>query len=46
MDPVKLNQTLSAAAEALTGLGDRFGESLVDGNRILEELIPQLPQLR
>lgn len=46
VDPVKLNQTLSAAAEALTGLGDRFGESLVDGNRILEELIPQLPRLR
>ncbi|CAA0078704.1 Uncharacterised protein [Mycolicibacterium vanbaalenii] len=46
VDPVKLNQTLSAAAEALTGLGDRFGESLLDGNRILDELTPQLPRLR
>ncbi len=46
VDPIKLNQTLSAAAEALTGLGDRFGESLVDGNRILEDLNPRMPRLR
>ena len=25
VDPIKLNQTLAATAEALTGLGDRFG---------------------
>jgi phospholipid/cholesterol/gamma-HCH transport system substrate-binding protein len=25
VDPIKLNQTLTAAAEALDGLGDRFG---------------------
>ncbi|WP_156349392.1 MULTISPECIES: MCE family protein, partial [unclassified Mycobacterium] len=29
VDPVKLNLTLSAAAQALTGLGDRFGQSVV-----------------
>ena len=44
VDPVKLNQTLTATAEALAGLGTRFGESLVDGNRILEELNPQMPR--
>ena len=32
VDPIKLNQTLTATAEALTGLGDRFGESLMNGN--------------
>ena len=32
VDPIKLNQTLTATAEALTGLGDRFGESLTNGN--------------
>lgn len=46
VDPIKLNQTLSAAAEGLTGLGDRFGDSLIDGNRILADLNPQLPRLR
>jgi len=46
VDPVKLNQTLSAAAEALTGLGDRFGESLIDGNHILADLNPRMPSLR
>ncbi|MGZ8801667.1 MAG: MCE family protein [Mycobacterium sp.] len=45
VDPVKLNQTLSATAEALTGLGDRFGESLLDGNRILDDLNPRMPRL-
>ncbi|MGV0873555.1 MCE family protein [Mycolicibacterium sp. XJ879] len=45
VDPVKLNQTLSATAEALTGLGHRFGESLIDGNRILADLNPQMPQI-
>jgi phospholipid/cholesterol/gamma-HCH transport system substrate-binding protein len=45
VDPIKLNQTLAAAAEALSGLGDRFGESLDNGNRILGELNPQMPQI-
>jgi phospholipid/cholesterol/gamma-HCH transport system substrate-binding protein len=38
VDPIKLNQTLAATAEALTGLGDRFGESLLNGNEILDDL--------
>jgi phospholipid/cholesterol/gamma-HCH transport system substrate-binding protein len=46
VDPIKLNQTLTAAAEALTGLGDRFGESLVNGNQILEDLNQRMPQIR
>ncbi len=46
VDPIKLNQTLSATAEALTGLGDGFGESLLDGNRILDDLNQRMPQIR
>ncbi|VEG57854.1 virulence factor Mce family protein [Mycolicibacterium aurum] len=46
VDPVKLNQTLSATAQALTGLGDRFGGSLIDGRRILGDLNPRMPRLR
>lgn len=46
VDPVKLNLTLSAASEALTGLGDKFGISLTNGNAILDDLNPQLPQAR
>ncbi|KAA0114129.1 MCE family protein [Mycolicibacterium sp. P9-22] len=46
IDPVKLNQTLTAAAQALDGLGDKFGQSIVDGNDILGELNPRMPQLR
>ncbi|MBE1549894.1 phospholipid/cholesterol/gamma-HCH transport system substrate-binding protein [Mycobacterium sp. OAS707] len=45
VDPIKLNQTLAAAAEAITGLGDRFGQSLQNGNEILDDLNPQLPQI-
>lgn len=46
VDPVKLNQTLTATAQALDGLGDRFGESVIDGNAILADLNPQMPQIR
>lgn len=46
IDPVKLNQTLTAAAQALDGLGDKFGQSIVDGNDILGELNPRMPQIR
>ncbi|CAM4258445.1 virulence factor Mce family protein [Mycobacterium basiliense] len=46
VDPVKLNLTLSAAAQALTGLGDRFGQALVNGNEILDDINPQMPQAR
>jgi phospholipid/cholesterol/gamma-HCH transport system substrate-binding protein len=45
VDPIKLNQTLAATAEALTGLGDRFGESLENGNQILGDVNPQMPQI-
>ena len=46
VDPVNLNLTLSAAAEALTGLGTRFGRSLSEANAILTDVNPRLPQLR
>lgn len=46
VDPVKLNLTLSAAAQALTGLGDRFGQSIVNANAILDDVNPQQPQVR
>jgi phospholipid/cholesterol/gamma-HCH transport system substrate-binding protein len=46
VDPIKLNETLTATAEALDGLGDRFGQSLVHGNDILADLNPQMPQIR
>ncbi len=46
VDPVKLNQTLAATAEALDGLGDRFGQSIIHGNEILADLNPRMPQLR
>ncbi|MCV7077389.1 MCE family protein [Mycobacterium szulgai] len=46
VDPVKVNVTLSAAAAALSGLGDKFGTAVVNGNAILDEVNPQLPQAR
>jgi phospholipid/cholesterol/gamma-HCH transport system substrate-binding protein len=46
VDPVKLNMTLSATADALTGLGTKFGQSLVNANAILDQVNPILPQLR
>jgi phospholipid/cholesterol/gamma-HCH transport system substrate-binding protein len=46
VDPVKLNLTLSAAAQALAGLGDRLGQSIVNANAILDDVNPQLPQAR
>jgi phospholipid/cholesterol/gamma-HCH transport system substrate-binding protein len=45
VDPVKLNQTLSATAQALDGLGQQFGQSILDGNDILADLDPQMPQI-
>lgn len=46
VDPVKVNLTLSAAAQALTGLGEKFGAALVDGNAILDDLNPRMPTVR
>jgi phospholipid/cholesterol/gamma-HCH transport system substrate-binding protein len=46
IDPVKVNLTLSAAAQALSGLGDKFGQSIVNGNKILADLNPRMPAIR
>ena len=46
VDPVKLNQTLSAAAQALDGLGDKFGQSVVSGNDILGDFNTRMPEFR
>ncbi|WP_141772993.1 MCE family protein, partial [Mycobacterium malmoense] len=46
VDPVKLNLTLSAAAQSLAGLGDRFGQSIVNANAILDDVNPRMPQAR
>ncbi len=46
IDPVKLNLTLSATAEALTGLGTKFGKSIVDANTALDNLNPRLGRLQ
>ncbi|MGV0810787.1 MCE family protein [Mycolicibacterium boenickei] len=46
IDPIKLNQTLTATAQALDGLGDKFGESIVNGNTILADLNPRMPEIR
>ncbi|AFM20548.1 ABC-type transport system involved in resistance to organic solvents, periplasmic component (plasmid) [Mycolicibacterium chubuense NBB4] len=45
IDPVKLNMTLSGAADAVSGLGDKFGTALVNGNKVLDDLNPQMDQL-
>ncbi|MFZ1174847.1 MAG: MCE family protein [Mycobacterium sp.] len=45
VDPVKVNLTLSAAAQALTGLGENFGASLINGNAILDDVNPQMPTI-
>ncbi|MFM9033575.1 MAG: MCE family protein [Mycobacterium sp.] len=46
IDPVKLNLTLSATAEALTGLGTKLGQSLVKANVAMDNLNPRLPRLQ
>ncbi|OSC24469.1 MCE-family protein MCE1A [Mycobacterium vulneris] len=46
LDPVKVNLTLAAAAQALSGLGDKFGQSIVNANAILDDINPQMPQIR
>ena len=46
VDPVKLNLTLSGAAEAVSGLGDKFGAALVNANTVFEDLNPRMDQLR
>ncbi|MET0451730.1 MAG: MCE family protein [Mycobacterium sp.] len=46
VDPVKLNETLTATAQALDGLGTRFGESIENGNAILADVNPLMPRIR
>jgi phospholipid/cholesterol/gamma-HCH transport system substrate-binding protein len=46
VDPVKVNLTLSAAAQALNGLGDKFGQSIINGSAILDDVNPRLPAIR
>ncbi len=46
VDPIKLNATLTAAAQALDGLGEKFGQSLVNGNTILADLNQRMPTFR
>jgi phospholipid/cholesterol/gamma-HCH transport system substrate-binding protein len=46
VDPVKVNLTLSAAAQALSGLGDKFGQSLINGSATLDEVNPRMPIIR
>ncbi|MEY8018537.1 MCE family protein [Mycobacterium servetii] len=46
VDPVKVNLTLSAAAQALSGLGEKFGQSIVNANAVLDDVNPQMPQIR
>jgi phospholipid/cholesterol/gamma-HCH transport system substrate-binding protein len=46
VDPVKVNLTLSAAAEALSGLGDKFGQSIINGSAALDEVNPRMPTIR
>jgi phospholipid/cholesterol/gamma-HCH transport system substrate-binding protein len=46
VDPVKVNLTLSAAAQALSGLGDKFGQSIINGSASLDEVNPRMPIIR
>jgi phospholipid/cholesterol/gamma-HCH transport system substrate-binding protein len=46
VDPVKVNLTLSAAAQALGGLGDKFGQSLINASASLDEINPRMPLIR
>jgi phospholipid/cholesterol/gamma-HCH transport system substrate-binding protein len=46
IDPVKLNLTLSATAEALTGLGAKLGETIGKANVAMDNLTPRLPRLQ
>src|SRR5581483_1303823 len=46
VDPVKVNLTLSAAAQALSGLGDKFGQSIINASTSLDEINPRMPTIR
>ncbi|WP_156686782.1 MCE family protein [Mycobacterium sp. Marseille-P9652] len=42
VDPVKLNLTLGATAQALAGLGEKFGAALTNGEAILDDVNPRM----
>jgi phospholipid/cholesterol/gamma-HCH transport system substrate-binding protein len=44
VDPVQVNLTLTAAAAALTGLGDKFGAAIVNADAVLDDVNPRMPQ--
>src|ERR1700761_7771257 len=46
VDPVKVNLPLSAAAQALSGLGDKFGQSIINASDALAEVNPRMPLIR
>ena len=46
VDPIKLNAHSTRLAEAMAGLGERFGDSLINANRIMDDLNPRMPQIR
>jgi phospholipid/cholesterol/gamma-HCH transport system substrate-binding protein len=46
VDPVMLNRTLSATAQALTGTGARLGGSLLDADIVLSQMTTHMPALR
>lgn len=45
IEPVKLNETLGAISGALSGRGERFGQSLADLDAALAKIEPSLPAL-
>ncbi len=45
INPAKLNETLGAIAKALSGRGERFGQTLRDLNAFLAKIEPSLPNL-
>ena len=46
VDPVKLNMTLTATAQALTGWATSSASRSSNGNAILDDINPQMPQIR
>jgi phospholipid/cholesterol/gamma-HCH transport system substrate-binding protein len=46
VDPVKLNATLSGVADAVSGLGTKFGDSIMNANAVLDDLNPRMDQFR
>lgn len=45
VEPMKLNETLGAVAQAFSGRGEKFGQTLSDFNALLGKLEPSLPNL-